>query len=109
MRETKYESPNRFVSQEDRKNWCFKVKSYYKTLKNVLPCYEDGIIATDYLMKLFNLLSYGTHYLKFTSWSTFSRIGVHQLDYLSIYIIIRRSTCLLDIPSFCAARFLLPL
>lgn len=79
-----YASPNRFISKEDRKNWRYKVKRYYKILKNVPPVGEEGIIATDYLIMLFNLLSYGTHYLTFTSWSTFSSIGIYQLDYLNL-------------------------
>ena len=79
-----YASPNRFVSKEERKNWRFKVKKYYKILKNVPPTKNEGIVATNYLVMLFDLLSYGTHYLTFSSWSTFSAIGIYQIDYLSM-------------------------
>lgn len=79
-----YASSNRSVSKEERKNWRFKVKRYYKILKNVPPTGNEGVLATNYLINLFSLLSYGTHYLTFSSWRTFSAINVYQLDYLSM-------------------------
>ena len=37
--------------------------------------------ATDLLIKLYKLLSYGTHYLRFSSWNTFGALGVNQSTY----------------------------
>lgn len=43
---------------------------------------EEGKKATDLLQKLYNILSYGTNYLTFSSWNTFGAIQVSQPDFL---------------------------
>ena len=79
-----YASPNRIISKSERTSWNTKAKKFYKVLVNTDPTTDDGMDATDYLITLFNLLSYGTHCLVFSSWKTFSRINTHQMDYLSM-------------------------
>lgn len=79
-----YASPNRIISKSERTSWNTKAKKFYKVLVNTDPTTDDGMDATDYLITLFNLLSYGTHTLVFSSWKTFSRINTHQMDYLSM-------------------------
>ena len=76
-----YVSPNRIISKSERGKWRFKAKKYYKELNSFKPDTEDGMRATDLLIKLYKLLSYGTHYLRFSSWNTFGALGVNQSTY----------------------------
>lgn len=79
-----YASPNRIISKSERSSWNTKAKKYYKALVNTDPSTYEGQSATKYLIRLFKLLSYGTHTLVFSGWKTFSRIYVDELEYLSI-------------------------
>ena len=83
VKEGLYSSPNKIISKEERRNWRFKVKKYYKLLMNTDINEPVGPIATKYLIAIFNLLSHGTTYLLFTTWDTFSSIGIDEIDYLS--------------------------
>lgn len=78
-----YASPNKIISKEERQKWRFKVKRYYKILMSTDPTTEEGKLATDYLITLFKLLDYGTETLMFTTWDTFSSIGVPEVNYLN--------------------------
>lgn len=53
------------ISKADRSKWIFKVKNFYKELNNFIPGTYKKDKATDLLVKLFKILSYGTHYLTF--------------------------------------------
>ena len=79
-----YAPPNRIISKSERSSWNTKAKKYYKALVNTDPSTYEGHSATKYLIKLFELLSYGTHSLVFSGWKTFSKIYVDELEYLSI-------------------------
>lgn len=78
-----YASPNKIIPKAERSKWRFKVKKFYKLLTSISVDSPLGDLATDYLIQLFDLLDYGTTYLKFTTWETFSSIGISQIDYLS--------------------------
>ena len=86
VRNDLYCSPNNIITKTERSKWRFKVKKYYKDLISFKPDTEDGKLATKYLISLFNILSYGTHYLKFSSWNTFGAIGVYQSDFLETIV-----------------------
>lgn len=78
-----YASPNKIIPKAERSKWRFKVKKFYKLLTSISVDSPLGDLATDYLIQLFDLLDYGTAYLKFTTWDTFTSIGIGQMDYLS--------------------------
>ena len=77
-----YASPNKIISKSERSKWRFKVKNFYKKLNSFLPTTEDGKKATDLLKDLFIILSFGTHYLTFSSWNTFGAIQISQSEFL---------------------------
>lgn len=77
-----YVSPNKIISKSERSKWRFKVKNFYKKLNSFLPTTEDGKKATDLLKDLFIILSFGTHYLTFSSWNTFGAIQISQSEFL---------------------------
>ena len=77
-----YTSPNKIISKSERSKWRFKVKNFYKKLNSFLPTTEDGKKATDLLKDLFIILSFGTHYLTFSSWNTFGAIQISQSEFL---------------------------
>ena len=77
-----YVRPNKIISKNERSKWRFKVKNFYKQLNNFLPSTEEGDKATDLLKSLFNILSFGTHYLTFSNWNTFSAIQVSQSEFI---------------------------
>ena len=78
-----YARPNKIIAKSERSRWRFRAKNYYKQLNSFLPETEDGKKATDLLKSLFRILSYGTHYLTFSSWNTFGAIQVSQPEFLS--------------------------
>ena len=77
-----YVKPNKIIPKSERSKWRFKVKTFYKQLNSFLPETEDGKKATDLLKELFIILSYGTHYLTFSSWNTFGAIQISQSEFL---------------------------
>lgn len=77
-----YASPNKIISKSERSKWRFKVRTFYKKLNSFLPTTEDGKKATDLLKDLFIILSFGTHYLTFSSWNTFGAIQISQSEFL---------------------------
>ena len=77
-----YASPNKIISKSERSKWRFKVKNFYKKLNSFLPTTENGKKATDLLKDLFIILSFGTHYLTFSSWNTFGAIQISQSEFL---------------------------
>lgn len=76
-----YVQPNKIISKSDRSKWRFKVKNFYKELNNFIPGTYEGDKATDLLVKLFKILSYGTHYLTFSNWETFRAIQISQSEF----------------------------
>ena len=76
-----YANPNKIISKTQRSNWRFTVKRFYKELNSINPNSEDGIWATDALIKLFKRLSLGTYILRFPNWNTFEALGVLQSNY----------------------------
>ena len=77
-----YARPNKIIPKNERSKWRFKVKTFYKQLNSFLPTTEEGKKATDLLKDLFGVLSFGTHYLTFSSWNTFGAIQVSQSEFL---------------------------
>lgn len=77
-----YVRPNRVIPKNERSKWRFKVKTFYKELNSFIPTTEEGRKATDLLGELFEILSFGTNYLTFSSWNTFGAIQVSQSDFL---------------------------
>ena len=77
-----YVRPNRVIPKNERSKWRFKVKTFYKELNSFIPTTEEGRKATDLLGELFEILSFGTNYLTFSSWNTFGAIQVSQSEFL---------------------------
>ena len=77
-----YASPNKIISKKERSQWRFKARKYYKDLNNFVPGTPNGNRATNLLIKLFEILSYGTNYLTFSNWETFRAIQVSQTIFL---------------------------
>ena len=73
---------NRVNPKNERSKWRFKVKTFYKELNSFIPTTEEGRKATDLLGELFEILSFGTNYLTFSSWNTFGAIQVSQSEFL---------------------------
>ena len=81
-----YAVPNKSVSKVERSKWRFKVKKYYKELSKTDPITENGQIATDLLKELYETLSIGTRYLKFSSWNTFKAIQIPQFSFMETIV-----------------------
>ena len=81
-----YASPNKIIPKKERSKWRFKVKKYYKELTSIDPNTEDGRKATELLRQIFEILSLGTHYLKFSNWDTFKAIQISQPDFFEIIV-----------------------
>ena len=71
-----------FTTKSERSKWRFKVKKYYKKLKEIKVNTEDGDKATELLIEIYKTLSYGTNYLMFSNWNTFGAIQVTQSEFL---------------------------
>ena len=78
-----YVRPNKIIPKAERSKWRFKVKTFYKQLNSFPADTEEGKKATNLLVSLFKILSFGTHYLTFSSWNTFGAIQVPQSEFLS--------------------------
>lgn len=78
-----YVRPNKIIPKSERSKWRFKVKTFYKELNKFLPATEEGNKATDLLKDLFEILSFGTHYLTFSNWNTFGAIQISQSEFLN--------------------------
>lgn len=77
-----YSEPNNVISKKERTGWRFKVMRYYKELTNIDNNTHKGYIATDLLIDLYGILSYGTYYLTFSNWDTFKAIQISQTSFL---------------------------
>lgn len=77
-----YVRPNKIIPKNERSKWRFKVKTFYKQLNSFPSRTEEGKKATDLLKGLFKILSFGTHYLTFSSWNTFGAIQISQSEFL---------------------------
>ena len=77
-----YSEPNNIISKKERTGWRFKAMRYYKELINVDNNTHKGKIATDLLIELYSILSYGTYYLTFSNWDTFRAIQISQTSFL---------------------------
>ena len=86
-----YVRPNKIIPKAERSKWRFKVKTFYKQLNTFPAETEEGKKATELLANLFKILSFGTHYLTFSSWNTFGAIQVSQSEFLEN--IVRRKLC----------------
>lgn len=73
-----YSHPNRIISKDERSKWRFKAKKFYKKFNEIKVEDENGAKATELLIKLYKILSYGSNYLIFTNWNTFGAIQVSQ-------------------------------
>ncbi len=79
-----YANPNRIVSKSDRSKWRFKVRRYFKVLTSVNSKDDASMIATNFLVEFYKLLSRGSETLVFSNWDTFRAIQVDQVEYISI-------------------------
>ena len=81
-----YSHPNKIISKSERSKWRFKVKRYIKELNKISPDAIEGIASTQILIKLYELLSEGSNYLKFSNWETFRAVGISQADFYDLII-----------------------
>lgn len=79
-----YSEENKVINKNERRNWRFKVKSYYKELNSVLPSSSEGSIASELLIEIFKRLSRGSNYLLFANWETFRAVGISQEEYYDV-------------------------
>ena len=81
-----YSHPNKIISKSERSKWRFKVKRYIKELNKISPDAIEGIASTQILIKLYELLSEGSNYLKFSNWETFRAVGISQADFYDLIV-----------------------
>lgn len=79
-----YSHPNKIISKSERSKWRFKVKKYIKELNKISPDAIEGNASTQILIKLYELLSEGSNYLKFSNWETFRAVGISQADFYDL-------------------------
>ena len=81
-----YASPNRIISKSERSKWRFKVKEFYKELNSISNNQEDIDKATDLLVSIFKILSYGSVNLTFSNWETFRAVQIPQFEFYDLII-----------------------
>lgn len=81
-----YFAPNSFIHKKERPKWRFKVKSYIKDLQKISNEEEDGITATDFLEKLYEMLCYACGYYIFSTEYPFRSVGIEQTEVLDTII-----------------------
>lgn len=76
-----YFIPNRVIPKKERPKWRFKAKRYIKDLM-AIPCsHKEFKTATDYLIKIYNVLRHGCEYYIFSTEDPFQSVGFEQ-EYL---------------------------
>ncbi len=81
-----YFAPNNFIHKKERPKWRFIVKSYINDLQSI-PCEgEKGLIATNLLQKLYEMLSYACGYYIFNTNDPFRSVGIAQTKLLDTVI-----------------------
>jgi hypothetical protein len=81
-----YFAPNVYVHKKERPKWRFKAREYIKSLQEITALDEHRRKATDYLEKLYELLSYACGYYLFSTDNPFRSVGIEQLVFLDMVI-----------------------
>ena len=55
-------------------------------MNKISPDAIEGIASTQILIKLYELLSEGSNYLKFSNWETFRAVGISQADFYDLIV-----------------------
>lgn len=84
--------PNRYVQKKDRPQWRFIVKAYLKELQQYTMDSQEGQVATELLVKLYEMLCYGCGYYIFNTENPFRSIRMDQIELLNT-ILNRMLTC----------------
>ncbi|GHU40479.1 hypothetical protein FACS1894111_01200 [Clostridia bacterium] len=79
-----YFAPNKYVSKANRPKWRFMVKRFIKSLLSVRG--ENGIVAAQLLVSIYDMLSYACHYYIFRTENPFSSVGYAQTELLGIVL-----------------------
>ncbi|MDV3429606.1 MAG: hypothetical protein LIR50_21765 [Bacillota bacterium] len=84
--------PNNMVRKNERPKWRFKVKTYVRDLQEISIDSREGSIATELLLKLYEMLSYACGYYIFNTDNPFRSVGIEQTSLLET-VIARRLGC----------------
>lgn len=84
-----YFAPNNVVHKKERPKWRFKVKAYIRDLQEISVDSREGSIATELLLKLYEMLSYACAYYIFNTDNPFRSVGIEQTSLLETVIAIR--------------------
>jgi hypothetical protein len=81
-----YYAPNNLVHKKERPKWRFIVKAYIQDIQQISIESEEGNIATDLLIKLYNMLCYACDYYIFNTENPFQSVGIEQTSLLETII-----------------------
>lgn len=81
-----YFAPNSVVHKTERPKWRFKVKSFIKDLQGITLDGEEGAIATDLLLKLYEMLCYGCSHTIFSTDDPFRSVGIEQEEIFDMLV-----------------------
>lgn len=73
-----YFAPNSYIHKKERPKWRFKVKFYINSLQSIPIDGEEGKIATNLLIKLYEMLCYASRYYIFSTDDPFRSVGIEQ-------------------------------
>lgn len=82
-----YFAPNNVVHKKERPKWRFKVKAYIQDLQGIFVDSAEGSIATELILKLYEMLSYSCGYYIFNTENPFRSVGIEQTSLLEIVIV----------------------
>ncbi|HLQ41191.1 MAG TPA: hypothetical protein VK118_09545 [Tetragenococcus sp.] len=81
-----YLAPNSYVKKKERPKWRFKVKNYLKQLQSFSMASEEGVEATELLIKLYEVMAYGCAYYIFSSDDPYRSIGLGQMSFYDLIV-----------------------
>jgi hypothetical protein len=81
-----YMAPNRSVAKKDRPKWRFIVLDFFKKLQAVPADSDDGRIATDLMVRLYQMLCHACSYYLFRTNDPFHSVGIVQTETLDIIV-----------------------